>query len=91
METILVTERTGFLAGWSIRKLLEQGYRVKATVRSEDKVPNVISMLECKDVSTKNLSFAFVDLTKANGWDKAMDGIDKVLHHLAAIITKIQN
>lgn len=80
METILVTGGTGFLAGWSIRKLLEQGYRVRTTVRSEDKVPNVTSMLECEDISTKNLSFAFVDLTKTDGWDKAMNGIDKVLH-----------
>lgn len=80
METILVTGGTGFLAGWVIRRLLEKGYGVRTTVRSENKVSSVISMLEHEGVSIQNLSFAFADLTKAYGWDKAMEGIDKAVH-----------
>lgn len=37
-------------------------------------------MLEHEGVSIQNLSFAFADLTKADGWDKAMEGIDKAVH-----------
>lgn len=80
METVLVTGGTGFLAGWVIRKLLENGYIVKTTVRSESKAAAVTSMLEHEGISTCNLSFAFADLTKEDGWEDAMTGIDKVIH-----------
>ena len=80
METVLVTGGTGFLAGWVIRKLLEKGYAVRTTVRSENKVTAVLSMLEHEGVPTERLSFAFADLAKEDGWENAMEGIDKVIH-----------
>lgn len=50
-KTILVTGGTGFLAGWVIRYLLEDGYAVRATVRSLKKSQKVTSMLEAEGVS----------------------------------------
>lgn len=50
------------------------------TVRSESKAATVTSMLEHEGISTCNLSFAFADLTKEDGWEDAMTGIDKVIH-----------
>jgi nucleoside-diphosphate-sugar epimerase len=80
METVLVTGGTGYLAGWTIRKLLEKGYAVKATVRSEKKGDSVTEMLKHEGIDTKNLSYAVADLTKADGWNEAMEGVDYVLH-----------
>lgn len=80
METVLVTGGTGFLAGWLIRRLLEDGYKVRTTVRSESKISSVTSMLANEGISTGELSFAVADLMRADGWDTAMDGISKVFH-----------
>lgn len=80
MNTVLVTGGTGFLAGWTIRRLLEKGYEVRTTLRSEKKIEAVTSMLQSEGVDTMNLSFAFTDLTKPDGWDEAMKDIDYVLH-----------
>ncbi|MGI6204660.1 MAG: NAD-dependent epimerase/dehydratase family protein [Anaerovoracaceae bacterium] len=80
MRNVLVTGGTGFLAGWTIRKLLEQGCDVKTTVRSENKESQVTIMLQHEGVDTSRLSFAIADLTKSDGWDDAMEGIDYVLH-----------
>lgn len=80
MENVLVTGGTGFLAGWVIRRLLEKGYTVRTSIRSEHKAATVISMLEHEGVPTESLSFAFADLTKEDGWENAMEGIDKVVH-----------
>lgn len=80
MNKVLVTGGTGFLAGWTIRELLEKGYEVRTTVRSMKKSENVTSMLEKEGVNTSKLSFAVADLTSPDGWDDAMKDIDYVLH-----------
>lgn len=72
MKKVLVTGGTGFLAGWTIRRLLEKGYDVRTTVRSMKKSEAVKSMLEKENVDTSRLTFAIADLTKADGWDETM-------------------
>ncbi len=79
-KTILVTGGTGFLAGWVIRYLLEDGYAVRATVRSLKKSQKVTSMLEAEGVSCDRLSFVEADLGNSDGWADAMCGIDAVIH-----------
>lgn len=80
MDKVLVTGGTGFLASWIIRNLLEKGYEVRTTIRSEKKISAVKDMLACEGVCTDKLSFAFADLTKEDGWDETMKGIEYVLH-----------
>ncbi|MGN1279607.1 MAG: NAD-dependent epimerase/dehydratase family protein [Limosilactobacillus sp.] len=80
MKKILVTGGTGFLAGWVIRKLLQQGYSVKTTVRSAKKFQKIVKMLDMVNVDSSNLSYAVADLTSPTGWDEAMSGITDVLH-----------
>lgn len=50
---VLVTGGTGFLAGWTIRKLLEKGYSVSTTVRSMKKSEKVVNMLQYENVDTR--------------------------------------
>lgn len=80
MSTVLVTGGTGFLAGWTIRRLLEQGRTVRATVRAEGKGDVVATMLEHEGIDISGLSFAVADLSAADGWAEAVAGVDSVLH-----------
>lgn len=80
MTKVLVTGGSGFLASWVIRKLLEQGYHVRTTVRSGHSRQAVLRMLAAENIETSNLSFVFADLTSAQNWDQAMGGVDYVLH-----------
>lgn len=80
MKNVLVTGGTGYLGGWMIRKLLEKGYTVRTTVRSEKKIHSVQDTLQKEGVDITRLSFAIADLTKEDGWKEAMQGMDAVLH-----------
>lgn len=80
MTKVLVTGGTGFLASWTVRKLLERNYEVVTTVRESKKTKVVTDMLNKEGIATDKLSFAFADLTKSDGWIEAMDGVDYVLH-----------
>ena len=80
MSTVLVTGGTGFLAGWTIRKVEEQGHTVRTTVRSSAKSTVIVDMLAAEGVDTSNLSFAVADLGSSEGCAEAVAGIDYVLH-----------
>jgi len=79
--TVLVTGGTGFLASHIILQLLENGYKVKTTLRSLQRKIEIINMLEAGGITDlNNLSFVETDLTKDNNWDKALQGCDYVQH-----------
>jgi len=77
---ILVTGASGFVALHTIIQLLQQGYKVRATLRTlsrEAEVRETIGKhVEIKD----NLEIVNADLTQDSGWDKAMQGCESVLH-----------
>lgn len=79
-KTILVTGGTGFLAGWVIRYLLEDGYAVRAAVRAMKKSGKVVDMLQAESVPTERLSFAVADLGSPDGWAEAVRGVNAVIH-----------
>jgi len=82
-QTVLVTGGTGFIAGWVIRGLLEQGYSVRATVRSRAKEPALRAALGA--VANGTFTTVEADLTEDAGWDAAVAGCDYVLHIASAI------
>jgi nucleoside-diphosphate-sugar epimerase len=80
-QRVLVTGGSGFIAGHCILQLLEQGYLVRATVRSLDREAAVRAVLADAGASiVDNLTFARADLTKDDGWAEAVEGCDFVLH-----------
>lgn len=78
--TVLVTGGTGFIGGWCIVGLLQQGYTVRTTVRDRAREGAVRSALG-KAVDPQNrLTFYQAELTADAGWDEAVTGCDYVLH-----------
>ena len=82
MDTVIVSGGTGFVASWVIVKLLEKGYKVKASFRNDSKADALrlgIEKVVGSDV-LKNLSFFKADLTSEANWKEAMDGAIAVMH-----------
>src|SRR6202020_2574261 len=77
---VLITGGSGFLATHIILRLLSEGYRVRTTVRSLERAPEVRTTLERAGADTTQLSFAAADLTIDDGWPPAVDGCEYVLH-----------
>jgi dihydroflavonol-4-reductase len=80
-ELVLVTGGSGFIGAHCILRLLDAGYRVRTTVRSLQREPDVRAMLKAGGAEPGNaLSFAAADLTSDAGWPEAVAGCDYVLH-----------
>jgi dihydroflavonol-4-reductase len=80
-ELVLVTGGSGFVGVHCILRLLEGGYRVRATVRSVEREADVRAMLETGGAEPGDaLSFAAADLMSDAGWPEAVAGCKYVLH-----------
>ncbi len=76
---VLVTGANGFIGLHTTLRLLQLGYLVRATVRSEVHKKNVIETLS-KHLDASNLEFALADLSRDEGWKEAVQGCHYVIH-----------
>lgn len=79
-EKVLVTGISGFIAGHVAVALLNEGYAVRGSVRSLSKVDHVRATLAKAGADVSALEFCALDLMKDEGWDEAMQGIDRLCH-----------
>ena len=89
-ERVLVTGGSGFLAVHCIAKLLDKGFRVRATLRAVGREADVRTMLKAAGVDPGDrLEFAIADLTADVGWEAAARGCAYVLH-VASPLPRVQ-
>ena len=84
MTTVLLTGASGYIGKHIALELLNQGYTVRASVRSLSKSAEVINavtphLLDASKLDTR-LTFIELDLEKDAGWDSALNGIDVLMH-----------
>lgn len=75
MTKVFVTGASGFIAKHILRELLEQGYEVRASVRSDRRKEEVQALFR-----HAALEFAMLDLTRDDGWQEALQGCDVLIH-----------
>ena len=81
-QLILVTGASGFVGKWCVVKLLEKGYRVRGTIRSEAKARQVretVGALVGADAASR-LELVQADILDDKGWPEAMAGVSAVMH-----------
>ncbi len=80
-QLVLVTGGSGFIAVHIILKLLNQGYRVRATLRTISRQDEVKSMLAQGGITDfSGLEFIQTDLTSDRNWMEAAAGAAYVIH-----------
>lgn len=88
-ELVLVTGGSGFIALHCIIKLFDAGYRVRTTVRSLKREPEVRAMLKEGGVEPGGtLQFVEADLMSDTGWADAVSGCHYVLHVASPLLIK---
>lgn len=80
METVLVTGGTGFIGLHCLQQLLDKGYKVRTTLRSESRKQEVLDAMKKHASNIENLEFFIADLLNDDGWKEAVEGSKYVLH-----------
>jgi dihydroflavonol-4-reductase len=79
VQKVLVTGAGGFIGMHTVLHLLQQGYQVRGTVRTEVHGEKVRETL-AKHTPVSQLELACADLEKDAGWKEAVQGCDGVFH-----------
>jgi nucleoside-diphosphate-sugar epimerase len=77
---VLVTGASGYLAAHIVKQLLEQGYRVRGTVRSLKDEKKVAPLRNLVENPKHPLELCEANLLDENGWIAAVKGCMFVLH-----------
>lgn len=79
--TILITGIGGFLAGYIAQQLLDQGYKIRGTVRHISSAAQITDRLCRQSIGARpSIEFRQLDLCNDEGWSDAIDGCNYVLH-----------
>ena len=74
---VLVTGASGYIAGFVVKQLIDEGWSVRGTIRSLAKADAVRGAL---GLTAEQLPLVAADLTSDAGWTEAAAGMDYVQH-----------
>jgi len=77
---VVVTGGSGYIAGYCIAQLLNDGWRVRTTVRNLELVDEVRSAIGKIAANSSTIEFVAADLNSDTGWADAVGGADYLLH-----------
>jgi len=79
-QPVLVTGATGYLAGWIVKRLLQEGLTVHATVRDPSDKEKLKYLDALAENSNGKLRYFKADLLNENSYADAMSGCATVFH-----------
>jgi nucleoside-diphosphate-sugar epimerase len=88
---VMVTGATGYVAGWLIARLLEEGFSVHATVRDPSDTAKSNHLVALADSSRGTLRFFKADLLEDGSYLEAMEGCGTVFHTASPFIVKVED
>jgi nucleoside-diphosphate-sugar epimerase len=79
-KPVLVTGATGFVAGWLVKKLLDEGLTVHAAVRDPENKAKLAHLDEIAANAKGTIKYYKSDLLTEGSYDEAMKGCELVYH-----------
>lgn len=90
-KPVLVTGATGYLAGWLVKKLLEEGITVHAAVRNPDKKEKRAHLDAIAEKALGKIVYFKSDLLQKGSYKAAMEGCELVFHTASPFVFEFKD
>lgn len=90
-KPVLVTGATGYVAGWLVKRLLEEGMTVHAAVRNPDKIEKHAHLDAIAAQTNGRIKYFASDLLKENSYAEAMEGCELVYHTASPFVMDVKD
>lgn len=90
-KPVLVTGATGYVAGWLVKKLLEEGFTVHAAVRNPNKKEKVQHLDKISENSSGSIKYFKSDLLEMGSYKEAMQGCEVVFHTASPFVLEFKD
>lgn len=88
---VLVTGATGYVAGWIVKKLLDEGLTVHAAVRDPNNTEKLKYLNQLAGQSSGQIKYFKSDLLEEGAYAEAMEGCELVLHTASPFTTDVKD
>ncbi len=88
---VLVTGATGYVAGWIVKKLLDQGFTVHAPVRNPENKDSLKYLDDLAANSSRSIKYFKANLLDEGSYDESMQGCELVFHTASPFKIKVKN
>ena len=90
-KPVMVTGATGYVAGWIVKRLLEDGLTVHAPVRNPDNIDSLKYLDAISANSKGTIKYFKADLLNDGSYDEAMKGCELVFHTASPFINTVKD
>lgn len=90
-KPVLVTGATGYVAGWIVKELLDQGITVHAAVRDPQNEKKLAHLNKMAKASKGNIKYFKSDLLEPGSYEEAMEGCQLVYHTASPFSTDVKD
>lgn len=88
-KPVLVTGATGYVAGWLVKRLLEEGITVHAAVRDPKKTEKLAHLNKLAEELKGEIKYFKSDLLTKGSYAEAMQGCELVYHTASPFVTDV--
>lgn len=88
---VMVTGATGYVAGWVVKRLLDEGFTVHAAVRDPSKADKLKYLNEAAENSPGTIKYFKSDLMDFGSYAEAMAGCSVVFHTASPFVIRVKD
>ncbi len=90
-KAVMVSGATGYVAGWLVKKLLDEGMTVHAPVRDPENKEKLKYLNSIADKSPGNIKYFKADLLDMGSYDEAMQDCELVFHTASPFVIQVKD